>query len=95
MCCFKKGMSAPKRLVDSKAWCPNTRQKHEKYHKIEELSVTPIKPRRELEKHDTDLLIFCYKAKCTVQWAEEHIRNDVCRLSSKLASTINTQIGSS
>ena len=22
MCCFKRKMSAPKRLIDSKAWCP-------------------------------------------------------------------------
>ena len=30
----------------------------------------------------------------TVQWAEEHVRKDVCRLDSKLASTANTQIES-
>ena len=40
MCCFEREMSAPKRLIGSKAWCPlsfhlnyyhpdgNTRQKH-------------------------------------------------------------------
>ena len=39
---------------------------------------------RELEKLDTDRLVYCYKAKGTVQWAEEHIRKDVCRLNSKL-----------
>ena len=50
ICCFKREMSAPKRLIDSKAWCllsfflkhhhhiRNTRQKHEEYHKIKELS---------------------------------------------------------
>ena len=30
-----------------------------------------------------------------MQWAEEHIRKDVCRLSSKLASRTNTKIESS
>ena len=30
-----------------------------------------------------------------MQWAEEHIRKDVCRLNSKLASTTNTQLKSS
>ena len=30
-----------------------------------------------------------------MQWVEEHNRKDVCRLSSKLASTTNTQIESS
>ena len=30
-----------------------------------------------------------------MQWAEEHIRKDVCMLNSKLASTTNTQIESS
>ena len=24
MCCFKRKMSAPKRLIDSKTWCPLT-----------------------------------------------------------------------
>ena len=24
MCCFKRKMSAPKRVIDSKAWCPLT-----------------------------------------------------------------------
>ena len=47
---------------------------------------------RELEKLDIDWLVYCYKAKCTVQWAEEYIRKDVCRLNSKLAFTTNTQI---
>ena len=47
---------------------------------------------REPEKSDTDWLVYCYKAKCTVQWEEEHIRKDVCRLNSKLAYTTNTQI---
>ena len=40
---------------------------------------------RELEKSDVDLLVHCYRAKCTVQWAEktgaeEHVKKDVCRL---------------
>ena len=48
---------------------------------------------RELEKLETDRLVYSYyKAKCTVQWAEEHIRKDVCSLNSKPASTTNTQI---
>ena len=50
---------------------------------------------RELEKLDIDWLVYCYKAKCTVQWAEERVRKDVCRLNSKLASTTNTQVESS
>ena len=49
----------------------------------------------DLEKLEIDWLVYCYKAKCTVQWAEEHIRKDVCRLNSNLASTTNTQIESS
>ena len=43
---------------------------------------------RELEKFDID----CYKAKCTVQWVEEHIGKNRCRLNLKLTSTTNTQI---
>ena len=50
---------------------------------------------RELKKLYIDWLVQCYKAKCTVQWADENIRKDVCRLNSKLASTTNTQIESS
>ena len=50
MCCLKRKMSAPMRLIDSKAWCPlsfhlkychcngNRRQKQEENHKSEELS---------------------------------------------------------
>ena len=34
------------------------------------------------------------KPNCTVQWAEQHIRKDVCRLNSKLTSTTDTQIES-
>ena len=49
----------------------------------------------ELEKFDIDSLIYCYKAKCTVQWEEEHIRKDVCGLNSKLGSIAITQIESS
>ena len=50
---------------------------------------------REFDKLYIDSLVYCYKAKCTVQWAEENIINiikDVCRLNSKLASAANTQI---
>ena len=46
----------------------------------------------EFEKLYNDWLVYCYKAKCTVQWAEENIRKDVCRLNSKLASTTNTPV---
>ena len=53
------------------------------------------KTMRELEKFDIDWLVYCNKAKCTVQWAEEQIRKGVCRLNSKLVSTTNTQIESS
>ena len=53
------------------------------------------KTMRELEKLDIDWLVYCYGAKCTMQWAEEHIRKDVCRLNSKLTSTTNTQLASS
>ena len=49
---------------------------------------------RKLEKFNTDWLVYCYKDKCTVQWAEEHIRKDIRRLNSKLVSTTNTQIES-
>ena len=42
-----------------------------------------------------DWLAYCYKAKCIVQWAEEHIRKDVSRLNSKLASITNIQVESS
>ena len=49
---------------------------------------------KELEKFDIDGLVYCYKAKCTMQWMEEHIRKDVFRLNSKLALTTNTQIKS-
>ena len=49
----------------------------------------------DLETFDIDWLVYCYKAKCTVQWTEEHIRKDVCGLNSKLTSITNTQIESS
>ena len=39
-----------------------------------------------------DCMVYCYKAKCNVQWVEETIRKDVCKLNSKLVSTTNTQI---
>ena len=41
---------------------------------------------RELKKLDIDWLVYYHKAKFTVQWVEEHIGKDVCRLNSKLAS---------
>ena len=50
---------------------------------------------RKLEKLGIDWMVYCYEAKCTVQWAKEHIRKDVCRLNSKLSSTTNTQTESS
>ena len=31
---------------------------------------------RELEKFDNDWLVYCYKAKCTVQWASEKMSVD-------------------
>ena len=37
---------------------------------------------RVLNKLNIDWLVAFYKAKCTVQWADEHIRKDVCRLNS-------------
>ena len=54
-----------------------------------------IKTLRELEKLNIDWLVYCYKAKRTVQWAEEHIKKGVCKHNSKPASTTNTQIESS
>ena len=62
---------------------------------IKSKSYPKRKTLRELEKLEIDWLVYCYKAKCTVQWAEEHIRKDVCKLNSKPASTTNTQIESS
>ena len=50
---------------------------------------------RELENLDNDWLVYCYKAKFTVQWAEEHIRKDVFKLNLKQASTANIKIESS
>ena len=47
---------------------------------------------KELENLDTDCLVYCYEAKCTMQWAEEHIRKDVCRLNLELASITNIKI---
>ena len=47
----------------------------------------------EFEKRYIDWLVYCYEAKCTMQWTEETIRKDVCRLNLKLASTTNTQHG--
>ena len=43
-------------------------------------------------KNDIDWLVFCTKAKYTVQWVEEYIKKDVCRLNSKPAFTTSTQI---
>ena len=39
-----------------------------------------------------DWLVYCYEVKCTVQWAEEHIRNNVCRLSSKPQLTLKLSL---
>ena len=50
---------------------------------------------KEFEKLYIDWLVYCYEGKCIVQWAEENIRKDVCRLNSKLDSTTNTQVESS
>ena len=50
---------------------------------------------RELEKFRIDWLVYCHEAKCAMQWAKEHIREDVCRLSSKLTPTTNTEFESS
>ena len=33
---------------------------------------------REFETLSIDGLVYCYKAKCTVHWAEKNIRKDVC-----------------
>ena len=33
---------------------------------------------REFETLYLDLLVYCYKAKFTVDWVEENIRKDVC-----------------
>ena len=41
---------------------------------------------------EIDWLVYCYEANCTMQWAEEHIRKNVCWLNSNLAFTTNTQI---
>ena len=40
---------------------------------------------REFDEFDIELLVHCYKAKCTLQWAEKHFRKDVCKLTSKLS----------
>ena len=52
------------------------------------------KSTEKLEKFDIDFLVYCYKAKCTVQCSEEHTRKGVCIFNSKLVSTTNTQIES-
>ena len=52
----------------------------------------PASPAYGLPDLNIDWLAYYYKAKCTVQWAEEHIRKDVSRLSSKLASITNIQV---
>ena len=70
-------------------------QDKDKKNSIKSKNCETRKTMRELEKLEIDWLICCYKVNCTVQWAEEHIRKDVCMLNSKLASTTNTQIESS
>ena len=62
-------------------------QDKSKKSSIKSKNYPKSKTLRELEELDIDWLVYCYKAKCTVQWTEEHIR--------KLASTTNTQIESS
>ena len=52
----------------------------------------PVSPAYGLPDLNIDWLAYCYKAKCTVQWAEEHIGKDVSRLNSKLASITNIQV---
>ena len=49
----------------------------------------------ELEKLDIDWLVYCYEAKSMMQWVEEDIIKDACRLNSTSTSTTNTQIESS
>ena len=100
--CFKRKMRTPKRLIDLKAWCPLSflleivspwwEYKKNTKNSIKSKNYLKSKTLREPENLDIDWLVYCYKAKCTVPWAEEHIRKDVCRLNSKLASTTNTQI---
>ena len=55
----------------------------------------PASPAYGLPDLNIDWPAYCYKAKRTVQWVEEHIRKDVSRLNSKLASITNIQIESS
>ena len=57
-------------------------QDKNKKNSIESKNYPKIKILRELEKFDIDWLVYCYKAKCTVQWAEEHITKDVFWLNS-------------
>ena len=47
---------------------------------IQSKNYPKSKTLRELEKLDIDCLVYCYKAKCTMQWVEEDIRKDVRRL---------------
>ena len=62
---------------------------------IQSKNYPKSKTMREFVKFDIDWLVCCYEAKCTMQWAEEHIRKDVRRLNSKLAYTTDAQIESS
>ena len=62
---------------------------------IKSMNYPKSKTQRELGKFNIDWPVYCFKAKCTVQWVEEHIRKDASRLNSKLASTTNTQVESS
>ena len=61
---------------------------------IKSKNYQKMKTLRVPEKLEIDLPVYYYKAKCTTQWVEEHIRKDVCRLNSKLATT-DIQIESS
>ena len=99
-------MNGPESVIDLKAWCPlsfftwNTitimgiQDKNTK-NNIKSKNYPKIKTLRELEEFDINQLVYCYKTKRTVWWAEEHTRRDVCKLNSKLASKTDTQIQSS
>ena len=46
----------------------------------------------ELKNLEIDWLVYCYKAKRTVQWAEEHIKKDICWLNLKLAPHLTLKL---
>ena len=58
-------------------------------HKNTKNSIKPknypkSKALRALNKLDIDWLVAFYKGKCAVQWVDEHISKDVCRLNSNI-----------